>query len=225
MTAGTIGTPVGPVFTDVGKFTAFRAVQADCQKPFFNTTTNMKKHGPWKIKTTQNVYHDPFVTLHVDQVVRPDGADGQHVVVGIKPGVCVIAVDEMRRVHLTREFHYAVGRQSIEGVSGGIEPGEDAAACAARELQEELGLVARDVRFMTTVDPFTSILLSPTQLFLATNLAPVPRSPEGTELIEPVVIPLADAVEMVFAGTITHAPTCVGLMMVERALRNQGKLR
>ena len=175
-------------------------------------------HGPWTIKSTEHVYADPFVQLTVDQVIRPDGKDGQHVVVHIKPGVCVIAVDANRDVHLTKEFHYAVGRDSIECVSGGVEPGEDADLTAKRELQEELGLIARSWQFLTTVDPFTTIMTSPTRLYLATDLAAVEDNPEGTEQIEHLVLPLSKAAEMVACGQLTHAPSCVAILMAQQLL-------
>jgi ADP-ribose pyrophosphatase len=155
------------------------------------------------------------VNLKVDQVIRPDGDPGQHVVVGIKPGVCVLAIDDQDQVHLTQEFHYAVGRDSIEAVSGGIEPGEQADETAVRELQEELGLTAGRLQFLTTLDPFTSCMVSPTRLYLATDLTTVTKAPEGTEQIETVVLTLSEAVQKVLDGQITHAPTCVLLLRAQ----------
>jgi ADP-ribose pyrophosphatase len=178
----------------------------------------MKDHGPWKIKSTEQMYSDPFVKLHVDQVVRPDGKDGQHVVVQIKPGVCVVAVDDDLKVHLTKEFHYAVGRDSIEAVSGGVEPDEDADLTAQRELEEELGLVADRWTYLMTVDPFTTIMESPTRLYLAQGLASVPKNPEGTEQIELFKCSLARAVTMVESGEISHAPSCVAILLVAKRL-------
>ena len=131
----------------------------------------------------------------------------------MKPGVCVIAVDENQDIHLTDEFHYGIGRNSLEGVSGGIEPGEDPDATARRELAEELGLAAGNWEYLTTVDPFTTIMVSPTRLYLATELTTVPVQPEGTELIQHRTMPLAEARELVAAGKISHAPTCIAIMM------------
>jgi ADP-ribose pyrophosphatase len=169
----------------------------------------MKLHGPWKIKNTDKVYSDAFINVTLDQVVRPDGNDGQHVVVYLKPGVCVLAIDDEANVHLTKEFHYGIGRDSIEAVSGGIDDGEEALTTAKRELQEELGLVAQQWDALASVDPFTTVVVSPTQLYFARGLTSVPAAPEGTEQIETVVLSLATAFEMVLAGEITHAPTCV----------------
>lgn len=172
----------------------------------------MQPHGPWQIVSSQTVYRDPWMHVRRDEVIRPDGAPGTYSVVQIKPGVAVLAVEEDGTAHLTDEFHYGIGRQSLEVVSGGIEPGEDAEATARRELREELGFEAVEWRALGTVDPFTSSLVSPTQLYLARRLRYVGTAPEGTEQIRRVSVPLADAVEMVLDSRITHAPSCVAIL-------------
>jgi ADP-ribose pyrophosphatase len=175
----------------------------------------MTPHGPWTIKQSDDVYADPFIQVRVDQVIRPDGNDGQHVVVMMKPGVCVLALDEANNVYLTSEFHYGVGRYSLEAVSGGIEPGEDRELTARRELQEEIGLNAKHWEHIGSVDPFTTIVVSPTQLYLVGGLSSAPRNPEGTELIDTEVMPLDEAIESIDRGGITHAPTCVLLLQAK----------
>lgn len=181
----------------------------------FENAFTMKSHGPWKIKKTNEVYEDSFVKLWVDEVIRPDGDNGQHVVVSMKPGVCVIAHDDDFNLYLTNEFHYGIGRDSVEGVSGGIEPGEDPDLTAHRELQEELGLKATHWNYITTVDPFTTCMVSPTRIYFATGLHEVEPNPEGTEQIQRVTMPLDEAVSKIFAGEITHAPTCSAILLLQ----------
>ncbi len=169
----------------------------------------MQDHGPWKITGTTQVYQDPWLTLRRDEVIRPDGAPGTHVVVHIKPGVSVLALDTDGFVYLTDEFHYGVGRHTLEVVSGGIDAGEDALTAAQRELREELGITAATWTHLSAVDPFTSVVVSPTQLFLAQGLTFGEQALEGTERIGCVKMTLADAVAAVMAGRISHAPSAV----------------
>lgn len=174
----------------------------------------MKRHGPWTIRETKEVYRDPWVRLQRDEVIRPDGRAGSYVVVHLKPGVCVIALDDAENVHLTEEFHYAVGRVTIEGVSGGIDAGEDPEAAARRELQEELGITAARWTEIGRVDPFTANVHSPTRLFLARQLTFGEHAQEGTEQIRRVVMSFAEAISAVERGEITHGPTCVALLRI-----------
>jgi ADP-ribose pyrophosphatase len=169
----------------------------------------MKDHGPWKITGTKQVYQDPWLSLRRDDVLRPDGAPGTHVVVQIKPGVSVLPIDDGGCVYLADEFHYAVGRNTLEVVSGGIDPGEDALTAAQRELREELGITAARWTSLGAVDPFTSTVVSPTQLYLAQGLTFGKHEREGTEFIRCVKVTLAEAVAAVRHSRITHAPSAV----------------
>ena len=174
-----------------------------------STEPASRPHGPWRILDTQAVYRDPWIEVDRDRVVRPDGAPGTHVVVRMKPGVSVLPLDDEGRVYLTDEFHYGVGRRSIEAVSGGIEPGETPESTAHRELAEELGIHAARLVRLTTVDPFTTIVVSPTVLFIAEGLSFAPARPEGTEQIDRAVMSLDEAKTAVLEGRITHAPSCI----------------
>ncbi len=174
----------------------------------------MQPHGPWTIVKKHRIYQDPWVVLERDDVIRPDGLAGSYSTVQIKQGVTVIALDKENVVHLTSEFHYAVGRTTLEGVSGGIEDGESPQTSAQRELLEELGIVAQQWTSLGTVDPFTSSIRSPVQLYLAEQLSFEATQLEGTELIERVAMPLVEAVAAVMDCRITHAPSCVAILKV-----------
>lgn len=176
----------------------------------------MTQHGPWRILNSDTVYRDPWIDVRKDAVIRPDGAEGTHCVVRMKAGVSVLPIDEQGFVYLTDEFHYGVGRDSLEVVSGGIESGETALATAQRELEEELGIRAAEWTNLGSVDPFTTIVVSPTELFVARGLSFVRAAPEGTERIRRVKIPLTAAVEGVMQGTITHAPSCVLILKADK---------
>lgn len=175
----------------------------------------MRDHGPWKIRNTHPIYSDPYITVTKDDVVRPDGHDGAHVKVFMKPGVSVLALDKDEDlVYLTNEFHYAIGKESIEVVSGGVEEGESTEWTAKRELKEELGIVANTWQDLGTIDPFTTIIESPTRLFVASDLSFTDTELEGTEQIECIKLPFNQALQMVMDGDIFHAPSCVAILKV-----------
>jgi ADP-ribose pyrophosphatase len=176
------------------------------------TDSAPKPYGPWQIVRRNQMYQDPWMSVYMDNVLRPDGNPGTYSTVRIKPGVCVIPVSKDGTCYLTKEFHYAVGRETIEGISGGIEEGESAELAATRELQEEVGIVAGQLHLLGVVDPLTAALLSPTTLYLATDLSFTETNMESTECIERIELPFDDAVKMVMESLITHAPSCVAIL-------------
>ena len=175
----------------------------------------MKKHGPWQIRSSKEIYRDPWIEVQLDDVLRPDGNPGTHSIVRMKSGVSVLPIDQSGNVYLTDEFHYGIGRDSIEVVSGGIESGEDRLATAKRELEEELGIRAERWEYLGSVDPFTTIIVSPTALYLARELSFGETAPEGTEQIRTVKMTLDEAARRVMSGKITHAPSCVLILKAQ----------
>ena len=176
----------------------------------------MKQHGPWQIVKQHLVHSDPWTRVRQDDVIRPDGQLGTYTVIDLKPGVSVLAADDRDNVYLTEEFHYGVGCVTIETVSGGIEPDEDALTTARRELQEELGIEAHEWIDLGVCDPFTANVVSPTRLFLARKLTFGEQAPEGTEQIRCVKMTLDEAVQKVMDSQITHAPSCLAILKAAR---------
>jgi 8-oxo-dGTP pyrophosphatase MutT (NUDIX family) len=168
-----------------------------------------RQHGPWTIHESTPIYRNPFIEVVEDRVVRPDGRPGIYGTVTMKPGVAVLPVDEEGTAYLTREFRYAIGRESIEVAGGGIDEGESPLTAARREAREELGVEASEWIDLGRIDPFTAVVHSPAHLFLARGLSFRPTEPGETEVIETVRVPFDEAVRLVMDGTITHGPSCV----------------
>lgn len=103
-------------------------------------------------------------------------------------------------------------------------PGEPTDVTAARELVEEVGLEAGQLRHLLDFYPSAGMTNSILYLYLATDLRPVERATHGPEEAhsEVVHLPLRTAVDMVLAGEIKDAKTIVGLLLVERELRASG---
>ncbi|MBA3440121.1 MAG: NUDIX hydrolase [Pyrinomonadaceae bacterium] len=174
--------------------------------------------GPWVIKGTARVYQSPWIEVREDQVIRPDGKAGTFATVRMKPGVSVLALDADESVYLTSEFRYAIERESIEVVSGAIEEDENPLDAAKRELREELGCEAEEWVELGVVDPFTSIVNSPANLFLARRLNFTATERESTEIIETIKVKLLEAVQMVMDSRITHGPSCVLILKINHYL-------
>lgn len=177
--------------------------------------------GPWLVEETVQKYKNAWLELSEDKVVRPDARSGTFATVRMKPGVSVLAMDEVGQVYLTSEYRYAVERESIEVVSGGIDESELPLVAAARELREELGIEAAQWISLGQVDPFTSAIHSPAALFLATKLSLFTAEPEGTELIDVLKVDLNEAVRMVMESEITHGPSCVLILKTYHFLNNE----
>jgi ADP-ribose pyrophosphatase len=168
------------------------------------------------------VHDGRIVRLTVDRVRLPDGSTGELEMIRHSGAAAVLPVldplsDPDPRIMLIYQFRYAAGGFVYEVPAGRPdEPGEDWSDCARRELEEETGLAA------DTLLPLTSIFTTPgftderIHLFLATDLREGDTRRDDDEFMEPVVMPLSTALEMVGDGRIVDAKTICTLLFAAR---------
>ena len=176
----------------------------------------MRTVGPYSVVDTKDIYTNPWISVHEDRVIRPDGAAAVFGIVEMKAGSSVLALDNNGDVLLIREFKYAVERETLEVISGGVEIGESPLEAAKRELREEAGYEASEWLDLGAIDPFTTAIRSRNYMFMALHLTRVERQLDEGEILETVRVPLSEAVRMVLASEITHGASCTLLLKAER---------
>ncbi len=92
---------------------------------------------------------------------------------------------------------------------------------AERELIEEAGFSAGRLEYLTHYFSSAGMTDSTLHLYLATELVAVARDVQGPEEshMDVLHLPLAEAVDMVVRGEINDAKTVIGLLLVDRRLR------
>jgi 8-oxo-dGTP pyrophosphatase MutT (NUDIX family) len=168
-------------------------------------------------------YAGPIFTVYTDEVSMPGGGTAARDIVVNKNAVGVIALDDVGRVVLIKQYRHAVGRKLWELPAGLRDvAGEDLVAAADRELGEEADLHA--ARYDLLIDLHTSPGFSAEtiRIFLGRELSPVPaeqrhqREDEEADL-EIAWFDLDEAVAMVLRGEITNAAAVGGLLSAARA--------
>ena len=176
-----------------------------------------RKNGPWTIKKSESVYRNEFIEVFRDEIVQPDGADGEYATVEIKPGVCALVIDDAENVYLINQFRYALGAESLEVIAGRMESG-DPLENAKREVMEELGIEAEEWIDLGTTETDTSIVRLKAHFFVARKLKFTEPQREGTETIKTVKLSFDGAVEKVLSGEIKHALSCVLILKAKLKL-------
>ena len=151
-----------------------------------------------------------------------NGCTHTHEVV-VHPGVAVILpVLDDGRIVLIYNQRSAVGQELIEVPAGTLEPGEEPAACAARELAEETGYRAGHVTPLMTLYSSPGITTEHTHAFLATGLVPGPTAHDSGEQIRVLPMTLTEALDGIRTGRITDGKTVATLLYYDRFVRGAG---
>jgi 8-oxo-dGTP pyrophosphatase MutT (NUDIX family) len=170
------------------------------------------KKGPFVETARSTKYETQWLRVEEATVLRPDGKAGVFGLAYVGQGATVVAVDADRHVLLVKEYKFAVERETIELISGGIDAGESPVEAGLRELTEETGYVANRATYIGAVDPLTTIVSGRVHMILAEDLVYQPNASSTEDLVEPLRVPFERALQMIEDGTITHAPSCVALL-------------
>ncbi len=182
----------------------------------------MSERTYWRTLASRPLFTSRWYNLRQDAVALPGGAEITYTWME-HPGCAVIVpLTANREVMMLRQYRYTVDEISLELPAGGRNPDDaDPAACAARELAEEMGLVAN--RWTALGRFYTALGVSNIEAFayLAEDTRPVPINLDYTEQeagLELVTIPFADAVAMCYNGTIKDGLSIIALLWAAQTM-------
>src|ERR1700688_4086338 len=87
------------------------------------------------------VYSGRVFSVERDTIRLPNGKQMQADIIRHRPSVVLLPMQSDGRVVLIKQYRPALNRDLWELPAGGIESGEAPEAAAARECEEEIGLV------------------------------------------------------------------------------------
>ena len=165
----------------------------------------------------RRIYTGRVVHLDVDTVRYPDGSTGEMEMLRHPGAAAVLPFASDPRgadptVLLIQQYRYATGGTLLEIPAGRLNPGEEPAACARRELQEEVGVTAGRLERLTTIWTTPGFTDERIHLYWAAELAAGAHAREPDEFIEVVPKPLSDVLGMVRSGASCDGKTVVAIL-------------
>jgi ADP-ribose pyrophosphatase len=146
-----------------------------------------------------------------EEVLLPSGVT-THLDIIKHPGAAAIIPYRDGKIALIRQYRHASGGYLWEIPAGCLEPGEVPLACAHREVQEEAGVKAaqmKDLGFAFMVPGYSDEVI---HFFLAMKLEEVPVQFDHDEVIlEAKWFTRSELMKMIEAGQMTDGKTLVGL--------------
>lgn len=166
---------------------------------------------------TRRAYSGRIINVDLDRVRFPDGSEGQLEMVR-HPGASAVVPfmsdpgGEDPQVLLIRQYRYASEQFMYEIPAGRLDPGEDPADCARRELREETGCDAAHVELLTSIYTTPGFTDERIHLFMATGLTHGDAAREHDEFIEVETLTISRCLAMIQSGEISDGKTIVALM-------------
>lgn len=161
---------------------------------------------PWKIISAKQDKSYRVFSLRTDRAVSPrTGKAHDFFVLECAPWVNVIPITPEGEVVLVRQYRHGVRNLTLEIPGGLVEEHDTPETAAVRELYEETGYKAPEMKPLGSVHPNPAIQNNLCYTYLAKDVFRAgPQEPDEKEDIEVVLKPLDDIPRLIREGEITH---------------------
>lgn len=165
-----------------------------------------------KILASKEIFRGRVFGVTVDKIQEGEKTYDREVV--HHPGSAVIIpVFDDSTIALVRQYRHPAVKYLLEAPAGTLNRGESPDEGAARELEEELGVVAGRLEKLSEFFISPGFLEEKMWVYLATDLRQTQQQLEDDEIVEVVRIPFSQALAMISSGEIEDAKTIIGVML------------
>jgi ADP-ribose pyrophosphatase len=105
-----------------------------------------------KIRTIASLSTRSF-SAYLDEVVLQNNQPGQRIRIDHPEASAIIPFASDEEILMVRQYRYALGQETLEIPAGKLDPGENPDTCIRRELLEETGYEAGNIRWVCTYAP------------------------------------------------------------------------
>jgi len=166
---------------------------------------------------TRRIYSGKVLDLDMDTVRFPDGSVGDLEIIRHSGASAIVPfltdpMGEDPQILLLRQYRYAAEEALYEVPAGRLNPGEDPADCARRELIEETGCRAAHIEHLYTMYTTPGFTDEKIHVYMATGLERGATEHEADEFITVETVTLSQALELIKDGDIKDAKTALSIL-------------
>jgi len=168
--------------------------------------------------SSDRIYTGKVISLKVDTVEVPKKGYQKREIIEHPGAVGIVAITDDNKVLLVRQFRKAIEKALWEIPAGKLEQGESPKDCAIRELNEETGYSANNIKLIHKFYTSSGFSNQKIYVYLATDLEKGECCLDEDEFLELHEVNLNDAYEMINKNDIEDAKTSIGLLLAKELL-------
>ncbi len=171
-----------------------------------------------KTVSEEHIYKGKIISMDLVTVTLPDGRQATRDIVRHPGASVVVPLNEKGEVYMVRQYRKPLDAETLEIPAGKLDPGEDPYACAERELKEETGLRAKEIKHLVDIHSTPGFSNEVLHLYSATGLSEGESCADEDEFISTERYPVADLINMILNGKITDAKSIIGILLADKIL-------
>lgn len=169
----------------------------------------------------KQIYQGKIIKVESVTVELQNGKQAARDIV-IHPGAAVvIPITEDGELYLVRQYRKPLERTLLELPAGKLDSNECPEECARRELKEETGLDADNIKYLISIHTTPGFCNEEIHIFVATGLHQGEIHTDEDEFIISEKLPVSKLVNMVLNREITDAKSIIGIFLAEKILKGE----
>jgi len=165
-----------------------------------------------EILSSDTIYKGRVFDISVAEI-RENEMTYKREIVNHHGSAVIIPVFADNTIALVRQYRHAAQEYLLEIPAGTLSEGESPEIGAARELEEEIGVTAKTIEFLSEFYVSPGFLTEKMNLFLATELTETAQNLDEDEFLSIERISFAEAFEKIRSNEIRDAKTIIGLIL------------
>ena len=174
--------------------------------------------GEEKTISSDRIYTGKVISLRVDTVEIEKKGYQKREIVEHGGAVAIVALTGENEVILIKQFRKAIEDIIWEIPAGKLEIGENPKECAIRELKEETGYSADNIKLIHKFYSSPGFSNQKVYIYLATGLVAGESKLNDGENLECHKIHLNEAYKMILKNEIEDAKTSIGLLITKELI-------
>lgn len=171
-----------------------------------------------KTISSDRIYTGKVISLKVDTVEIEKRGYQKREIVEHGGAVAIVALTDENEVILVKQFRKAIEDIIWEIPAGKLELGESPKECAIRELKEETGYSADNLKLIHKFYSSPGFSNQKVYIYLATGLVEGESKLNDDENLEFYKVDINEAYEMILKNEVEDAKTSIGLLIVKELI-------
>ena len=171
-----------------------------------------------KTLSEEMIYKGKIINLKKQKVTVKSGTSYREIIEH-SGGAVLAAITDDKKMVMIRQFRKPAEKVMFEVPAGKIDPGEDPLVTAGRELKEETGYTAKEVKYLTSF--YTSVGYSQEvlHLYLCTGLVAGETDFDENEAIDMELWDIEELYQMVRRGEMDDAKTIIAIQFAHELIK------
>jgi ADP-ribose pyrophosphatase len=170
---------------------------------------------PFELIKSETLLQGRVFRIRRDYLKTPDGRETKFEIIEHGGSVIVIPVDEHGDMYFVRQYRHAAAMSLLELPAGTRDGDEPYEVCAAREIREETGMEAGNLRKVGEFFLAPGYSSEFMEVYLATDLKPNPLEADDDEFLSVEKYPVKQALAMAERGEMSDAKSLAALLMAK----------